>query len=136
MKELTQEEKRAKIAEHLGWKWVQFEGARDPFLEHPDKLCTSYTGPRLPEPISSPRPAREDWTMDRTLTEWGVPDFFNDLNACREMARTLPKEAWNAYVNRLDEQIEAEDQPERDFLWCTASAEQHCEAFAATLGLW
>ena len=66
-----------------------------------------------------------------------VPNFASDLNAMHEAENVLTVNQRNAYVNHLDSMVgEVEDQVERDFLWCCASASRRAEAFLRTIGKW
>jgi len=65
----------------------------------------------------------------------GVPDYFNDLNACHEMEKVLTDLQYKQYCKMLDE-LGYDDRgvwyPNRSR---SATAEQRCEAFLMTLGV-
>lgn len=134
------EKQRIAIAESCGWKWVQFVGAKRPFLEHPNRPNTDYTGPRYEDPISEPGPTREGWTMEETFSHWGVPDFINDLNAIYEAEKIFPlwlnpgdtyDKSEIHYFHTLQKVVGGTSHS-----FYRATAAQRAEAFLKTLSLW
>lgn len=68
-----------------------------------------------------------------------LPDYFNDLNACHEMEKTLVD--WVAYRINLSEIIGIGSAPDLDICddiksFLSATASQRAEAFGKTLNLW
>lgn len=116
---LTQEQKRIKIAEACGWK---LENIND-YLDSPSD--TELIG-----------------SLGRNI--WGiVPDYFNDLNACHEMEKVLPRETkyspFREYLTRLNG-LSCSSRCSGDQGICgdttCATAAQRAEAFGLTLNLW
>lgn len=69
------------------------------------------------------------------------PYFTTDLNLIRDAVLKLPKGMRNRYVNELQDIIQRDNddtlvQPDLDFYWCNAPANQMSEAFLRTLNLW
>lgn len=110
--ELTQEQKRIKIAEACGWKWeARIKGAikvwnKPPLMVfHDDEL----------------------------------PDYLNDLNAMHEAESRLVD--WVCYRMNLSQIVGIGYAPDLDICddikaFVSATAEQRAEAFGKTLGLW
>jgi hypothetical protein len=111
--ELTQAEKRVKIAEACGWRY--------PGSMH---LKTQAWNRWIP-----PKGAKGK-----------VPDYFRDLNACHEMEKTLTEKQSIDYEDRLRHAVINKGEPHNadpwDFQVCHATAAQRAEAFGKTLGLW
>lgn len=120
MNDLTEQQKRVKIAEALGWK-------------------------RLPIP------EKLNWGAIAGAPNWyfthELPDFFSDLNACREFEETLSDRERLQYVEEIGKLVrqEAADSglnpramEDRDVIFrhMHATAAQRCEAFGKTKGLW
>jgi hypothetical protein len=106
--ELTQDERRVKIAEACGWE-------KHPI---PPKL---NMGANCPEP--------KGWYFTHEL-----PSYFTDLNACHSFEETLHRRTydtpeWFNYM-RLLERIAG------TFKVIGADPDQRCEAFGKTKGLW
>lgn len=112
--ELTQEQKRIKIAEACGWKdchrsehWMKTIGTLD-----------EVDGDNYKE----------------------LPDYFNDLNACHEMEKVLTRFQLLNYYNTFLFTIvcgHKESHCALDFAKvCSSTAEQRAEAFGKTLDLW
>lgn len=115
--ELTQEEKRIKIAEACGWKCAYISG---------NGAIVAWRGdaPRCKEIYG--RGAEE------------IPDYFNDLNDMHEAEKVLrPKqtpipegwEKWDFYSSMLEDLTGDDDGTH-------ATAFQRAEAFGIALGLW
>lgn len=73
--------------------------------------------------------------------QWKIFDPLNDLNAMHAALKSLPKSMRNRYVNELQDIIQRDNddtlvQPDLDFYWCNAPANQMSEAFLRTLNLW
>lgn len=113
--ELTQEEKRIKIAEALGY--------------------TRCIGGCQPKGETEPR----YWRTPSGREVRVIPDYFNDLNACHEMEKQTPKEY--ASLLRLivadAHHIKASDADcLSDNALVKATAAQRAEAFGLSLKLW
>lgn len=105
---MTHEEKRAAIAEALGWK------------VHPKDrwIVIPPNSPYSVQPLNT------------------LPDYINDLNAMHEAEKCLPD--WNAvvrYHKLLKGMRSAECCPDVDRSW-SATAAQRAEAFLKTIGKW
>lgn len=111
MNEAPTELKRIKIAEACGWKW-------------------------FPSPYNSEQRvlARSEQEAETVLVGHMAchlaPDYFNDLNACREMEESLGLDQSTAYVNMLWPQGYSA------FQAVHAAAAHRAEAFGKTLNLW
>lgn len=113
--ELTQEEKRVKIAKACGWTNFQ-KGFVSPLVGS----------------------SKFSQIMGHSNLD-AVPDYFHDLNAIHE---AIQSQCWNAeeedaYVWRLA-QVFTMSGGFRDVaqILCRATAAQRAEAFGLTLGLW
>lgn len=109
--ELTQEQKRVRIAEYFGWKGV-----------HVTKF-----GVMIGVPPSTHVPPYDVL----------VPNYFNDLNACFEMEKVLTLEQMSQYGERLWDSCECSrnyDAPYWFLIHLTPNV--RCEAFSKTLNLW
>lgn len=128
--ELTNDEKRAKIAEACGLFWHP-EGQHEIDNSHQGDLrgigytlyrckCGAYR-------FSTER----NWSFDSDHRE--ALDYLNDLNAMHEAEETLNEDQRSAYIGRLEGCMMSG--PEE---WDTtfATAAQRAEAFGRTLGLW
>lgn len=121
MSELTQEEKRVRIAEACGWKHVGIRetgsyGAGSPYGFKPNAAVIEprFTG----------------------LTA-EVPDYFNDLNAMHEVERVLTDKQWDEYeswLRRVCEGCAYYEGAGKELLHATSA--QRAEAFGKTLNLW
>ena len=69
---------------------------------------------------------------------WTYTDYLNDLNACHEMEKVIPKEIFSRYMSLLTGIVSRDSNPERDHFAnrSTATAAQRAEAFLKTLELW
>jgi hypothetical protein len=82
---------------------------------------------------------------DGSINTAALPDYFNDINACREMQSVFIGNASGAMtyamtllrVCGLDVKSEY-DELNVDYCWhaCNATAAQRAEAFGRTLNLW
>lgn len=111
---MNPEAQRIAVAEACGWKIAD--------RVHPDIKLQAY--------LCWIRPGNEEWQEEE------LPDYLNDLNAMHDAVTSLDQSQKNYFVNILDDLIETEKQPERDFAWCNATAAQRAEAFLRTLNLW
>ena len=112
--ELTQEQKRIKIAEACGWKWEsRLRGAIKVWNKPPLMLFHDHE----------------------------LPDYFNDLNAMHDAEKVLlvgtAKEVIHA-INRYTEELcrILGCLGTALFQFAHATAAQRAEAFGKTLGLW
>ena len=115
---MTQEQKRIKIAEKVGWKF-------HPLTEH------LYSEQEKADAIMCwVRPGNDPWQMER------VPDYFNDLNAMHEAEMNLPRQLnhidyWQKGYGRFQTIL-----AELTITPYSATAAQRAEAFGKTLSLW
>lgn len=107
--ELTQEQKRIKIAEACGWK----RGIEGFYFK---EGCIAADGLSL-------------------HTEDELPDYFNDLNAMHEAEKILHRDQCEQYDNALHEQSSEGEWLSSSWAW-NASEAQRAEAFGKALGLW
>ena len=121
MSEITQDEKKIKIAKYLGWT-VQFSETKQLHeLRTPSGAWE--------HPYDADGSEHHCWSY--------APDFFNDLNACHEMEETLDDNQWDSYVCALlNEMPRSANQPDRDKDPAHATAPQRAEAFGISLALW
>lgn len=114
--ELTQEQKRIKIAEACGWSDCH-------------KSVASLVGfPTERKPIGIP-PNRITYTE--------LPYYFNDLNACHEMEKVLDDEMFKKWTDILFFiQSRAREEDGKRWQWLSSTATERAEAFGKTLGLW
>lgn len=134
---LTQEEKRIKIAEACGWRW----------MENPTTGIGGYweTGD-----IGTPNYQRGDWGSRELAV--GLPDYFNDLNAMHEAEKMLLTGRAIEFVKQLSRILGVDENSISAWeLHCTQSYDRKCyavfsfthatdkqraEAFGMTLSLW
>lgn len=106
--QLTREEKRGLIAQTCGW------------IKHPDGL--SFCHP----------------VFGYNQDDLGAPpDYFNSIDACHEMEKAIPTIKLEEFYRRLvmlTRTITAKSSLEMCAWYATA--EQRCEAFGQTMGLW
>lgn len=137
---LTQEEKRVRIAEAIGWKWYRWG-------DHPDAplfLCTPHHDWSKGSFVPATRKPNEPFRSD-------CPDYFNDLNACHEMERHAQNDLMNATqwaeygrtLMRLHDtaSLTCPVTDESDLFYeiaqiATVGAAIRAEAFGRTLNLW
>lgn len=124
MNELTNEQKRIKIAEALGWK------RREPFLNAIGTMTQQW---------EKAGEINGDGCGGHTLDE--LPDYFEDLNAMHEAEETLTEEQRNQYLKALNGPYMGGAYgtgPGFYDWWRTthATAAQRAEAFGKTCGLW
>lgn len=119
MKELTQDQKRSKIAEFCGWKFFP-EG-----IYRPGISCV---------------PAWENGDVIASHP----PDYFNDLNACHEMEKAMPLKEMTHYMAVLYHAVVPEElkYPDHFLTWdlawrlTFATATTRAETFGKSLSLW
>ncbi len=111
-KDMTQDEKRIKIAEACGWQRVDQRGGA-PF---------AWKNPSV------------------GLGNGGfLPDYLNDLNAMHEAEKVLSTEqvqAYAVYLVDMCETLKPARQPMQPQCTWHATAAQRAEAFGKTLNLW
>lgn len=115
---MTKSEQRIAIGRACGWRLLG--GSRDP--------------------------SHHSWVHDSrpgSFGMWPLPDYLNDLNACRDMEHWLEYHCtqWygdenagsapEAYMAHLMDIVNDDD-----WLFMGATAAQRCEAFLKTLNLW
>jgi len=106
--QLTNEQKRIKIAEACGW------------TQHSDGYWSNLT-----------------LTPRGSVSASALPDYLNDLNAMHEAEKMLTEEQKHKYLDYLSTFTEGrrdEDYVWWDTVFATAS--QRAEAFGRTLNLW
>ena len=120
---MNEQEKRIKIAEARGY--VLFENI---VKGDPDK-----------RQWFPPNKSTSQDSNDLTC----LPDYFRDLNACREMVTGLTNEQRFDYVYALNDELglvplgsPASFREVVLFEFLNATAAQRCEAFGRTLNLW
>lgn len=118
MSDLTEEQKRVKIAEELGWR--QFDSA----------------GVVIPM-----------WKSPRGGVAYLPPNYLHDLNDCHEFEETLSDRERLQYVEEIGKLVRQETadsglnpraMEDRDVIFrhMHATAALRCEAFGKTKGLW
>jgi len=110
---LAQEQKRIKIAEARGWKYISNSGNHGiPYGLPPDAPDT------LPRDLQN------------------LPDYFNDRDAIIVAVEQIPYERQPYYMQHLTRDVMMKDAGVSDFERHNATAAQRAEAFGLTLGLW
>jgi hypothetical protein len=117
---MTNEEKRIKIAEALGWK-PDDDGAGINTWE------ASYVGHKL----YGAKPSFHLGKVVSYQVDCLVPDYFNDLNACHEMEKALASDHMRDRMSDMLLLVSNDEFP----MW-HASASERAEAFGLTLSLW
>lgn len=116
MKELTQEEKRVRIAEACGWESIWKDDRKN------------FRGFHLSHAADGKHRL--------------IPDYFNDFNACYEMEEALRNDqfSYTAYWRALFKVVTGKewsgDIGYFHFAMVHATAAQRAEAFGKTLNLW
>jgi hypothetical protein len=110
--EMTQEQKRIKIAEACGWTSIYVDKNK---ASHPTGIQ-----PRTSSASLGSADSRE------------IPDYFNDLNAMHEVEKKLPSGQWTRYCQHLAELGNGSVR----FVSVHSSAANRAEAFGKTLNLW
>ena len=113
--ELTQDQKRIRIAEACGWTAVIFSSSEA-------RKAWEKPGVLTPEGFS------QHWDAE-------LPDYFGDLNAMHEAEKALPPSLRNTYCLRLCWAARLGEGEEYFRVHC-ATAEERAEAFGRTLNLW
>lgn len=123
---LTPEAMRVKIAEACGWT----------------DICTQCTDSfeRYVHPANRQFTLRGNPPKPRTTAyRISIPDYCNDLNACHEMEKVLTSRQrclFEAEILQITTGKDRFDYDRGDLIAViTATAEQRCRAFIATLGL-
>lgn len=113
---MTQDEKRIKIAEANGWTEI-----------HPSGRLDGQVVGRKPGNL----------LIGKQGSNNEIPDYFHDLNACREMVNSLPETLRDNYQQHLYRVCDRAHRVD-SILWQTINAapEQRCEAFGLTIELW
>lgn len=128
---LTREEKRRKIAEARGWTFPNDDQGKEM------DLFQKGPAPKLEPRLTMWGTPPKEWGW--AAVNYDVPDYFGDLNACAEMRKALTNgDQKTQYVEKLCEVCGVGFIDDYHFLvdLVDATPEQHCEAFAMTLGLW
>jgi archaellum biogenesis protein FlaJ (TadC family) len=118
---MTPEAQRIAIAEACGWTEIRYH-----------KLHAGNEG-YLGSHVAKDGVLSRDW----------VPDYLNDLNAMREVERTIPYVLQTDYLNTLADVLGVGDAATNwsedewgIFKMVSATASQRAEAFLRTLNLW
>lgn len=153
MKEETPEStewKRSLIAEQFPKLFVIYKGCNDPFGYY-RKDAAGYTtiehAWQVSEEVGLKEVCGRDTDPDRVrLKPAPIPDYFRDLNACREMEQAMTDEQYRKWseTHLLDAicndlpitQKGGLKMPAKMARWYSATAAQRAEAFGLTLGLW
>lgn len=120
---MTPEAQRIAIAKALGAKWYLFDSGHTwiSFRDLTEKPAFSGMWSAVELPID----------LAKIMIGDSVPDYPNDLNACREMENVLGVLELNGqhgYRYALIDLVGSE--------YWRASAAQRCEAFLRTKGIW
>lgn len=122
---LTEQEKRVRIAKHIGWT-----------SKEDDRGFWRAAGP-------SGKMECDLWLSEHNVWRVGIPDYFHDLNAMHEAWHTLDsKHKRFAFHEQLRRKVLSggghASSTEGDVDCCceNATADQRAEAFGLTLGLW
>lgn len=115
---MTNEEINEKVARLMGWRNIRPNPLRETSNLYPP-LCGTYS--------------------EKDTTEYGIPEYCNDLNACHEMEKALDEVELGVFRSRLGF-ICAEDfhepYPKSRKHWSPdpahATAKQRCLAFLKT----
>lgn len=119
---LTPEEKKARIAQAIGWKNVRCDKGGNIFLGEPDDDFNRDVEEHKKHGLCGfPRkPHRER-----------VPNYLNDLNSCHDFEKTLKREQESPYIRNL---MRLTNSPSCSHWDCAhATATQRCEAFLLTI---
>lgn len=115
---MNEEQKRIKIAEAVG-EWIPSTISKGKWC-HKSNYSMALNG------------AYSVWVGKDSL-----PNYFNDLNACHEMERSLTDPQHLLFRKVLwDIVIQDKTDAEWDRCWISATASQRAEAFGKTLNLW
>lgn len=117
MSTLTHDQKRAKIAESLGWRSVGMHRYYDG-----DECQTSYMA-LGGSPIGEAKTYNEP-----------IPGYLDSYDAAAQMRAALTEEERGRFCSELVLLIRSENKFMWDFL--SATPAQQCEAFAKTRSLW
>ncbi len=104
---MTQQEKRIKIAEALGYTRGYTENVH--WVNDPNGILIS-------------------WSFMRDVADSAIPDYFGDQNAMHEAEKGLTTEQAHDYYDSLELSLGWE--------YASATASQRAEAFGRTLNLW
>ena len=139
---MTREQKQIKIAEACGWTWGEPYNKLQALFKAPDGYQSPLWSSKEPVLWSDNGRTLEELRLDLIS---GLPDYFNDLNACHEMEKHV--DDWGEYIVHL--KCVSNDLSYDDFQWpilgfdafelsdiTHATAAQRAEAFGRTLNLW
>lgn len=132
---LTEEEKRIKIAEFLGYDLhvIMKRGLfyRENAHGYTDSIREAWKLPRAEAKL-------HEYPHDEpvTIRPAPLPDFFHDLNAMAEAEKTLTAEQCEWYWNNLCRDEPTEHATEADGWFFHFSAAKRAETFGLTLNLW
>jgi len=114
MSNLTQDEKRIRIAEACGWEWLPYGGTMAWYFRGVMRWFRATLGLRTDVIATDP-----------------LPDYFNDLNAAHAMEKAICDRRLSYYIE-LEREMDTVDST----LVISATAAQRAEAFGRTLNLW
>jgi hypothetical protein len=125
---MTQEEKRIKLAEAGGLQVIDV-----PFIPSQTKAAGCVFTDA----------ARTEWRKcyPNSCGVYGIPDYFNDLNAVHELVNILSYEQAELFEDELCDLVmrsikTIENPPPFKFAVANATADQRAEAIGLTLNLW
>lgn len=125
--QLTQEEKRIKIAEACGWRYFDDPCTRITWLYGPNNRMR----PKAELLKDSPAAGRQLFIAD----EFSLPNYFEDLNACHEMENALDRNSKRGKYCEILELLTGIPHM-RPFNIVHATASMKAEAFGAAMDLW
>ncbi len=116
---MNEEQKRIKLFEATGWKYIEPVKPKSPFITYPKNL---------------PR-----WKKGRKIAfKDDVPKYFEDLNEVHELEKILSPRDKLSYCHRLEAIVNKhlDGDSSSAWLYSMATAAQRCEAIGLTLNLW
>jgi hypothetical protein len=117
---MTPEKINQAIAELVGWTMIE-----------PCK-----TAPGLLQGWINPKPA-ECWYRKEDGSGLGpIPNYFADLNACREMRQSVSEDERGHYCSLLDATIRQRQTGAGEWDLLDATAPDHCRTFLRLKGKW
>lgn len=126
--ELTQDEKRIKIAEACGWRYFDDPCTRISWFYGP----TNRMRPKAELMKDAPAPGRQLFIAD----EFSFPNYFEDLNACAEMEKSAPMGYGDEVRVIVARYAGVAPQHICDQYVICATAAQRAEAFGRIMHLW
>mgnify|MGYP003656530614 CR=1 FL=1 len=121
---MKQQEKRIKIAEACGWSHIET-----------DRQFANGLTNQPNDGLIGISPINKKQNLLTRNCAWIIPDYFNDLNACHEIEKSIPKEVFYM-MNLVKVMKETGTLGVRSDKTYRATATQRAEAFGLTLGLW